>query len=298
MNDLDLVPFRLLIDRVVGPARHHFRRLFPPIAVPLAVAGLMLALVQTTWIVGAGEDFEEGAMAVIGSGCLLFVVYLAAYSLGFSALLVGSLDAVAGRPVDMRRAWFFALRPPVLATLVIVATASSLAFMMFLLPALYVVPALTFVLPAMVEEGRLGFDAIRRSVELVHWNPTGRWRDSVWLQTLVLLAIGLVVNYALTFTVQLPFVVIQQVLFFRDAAAGELGDPAALMGQTLWLQLPTQVLTACATTASWLYWTCGISLLYREVRRRKEAADLGQAIDQLTGESEPTAATPPVRRTP
>ncbi len=292
MNDLDLIPFRLLIDRVVGPARRHFRRLFPPVAAPLAVAGLMLALVQTTWIVGAGEGFEEGgsglpAMAVIGSGCLLFVVYLAAFSLGFSALLVGSLDAVAGRAVDMRRAWLFALRPPVLATLVIVAVASFLAIMMFFLPALYVVPALTFVLPAMVEEGRFGFDAIRRSVELVHWNPTGRWRDSVWLQTLVLLAIGLVVNYALTFTVQLPFVVIQQVMFFRDAAAGELGDPAALMGQTLWLQLPAQVLTACATTASWLYWTCGISLLYREVRRRKEAADLRQAIDQLTGEGDP-----------
>ena len=246
----------------------------------------MLALVQSSWLISGGESLEE-MMTVVTGGCLLFVVALAAYGLGFSALLVGSLDAVAGRPVDMRRAWLFPFRPPVLATLVVVAMANFLSFMMFLLPALYVVPVLTFVLPVMVEEGRFGFAAIRRSVELVHWNPTGRWRDSVWLQTLVLLLIGLVVNYAVTFAVQLPFVVVQQVMFFRDAAAGELGDPAQLMAQTWWLQLPTQILTACATTASWLYWTCGIALLYREVRRRKEAEDLERAIDELTGGSDP-----------
>ncbi len=291
MSDLELVSFRLLIDRVVDPARRHFRQLFPPIAAPLAVAGLVLSLVQTTWLIGSGESFDEGSglpvMAVLGSGCLLGAVFMVIYSLGFSALLVGSLDAVAGRTVDMRRAWLFPFRPPVLATLVVVAMANLLSFMMLLLPALYVVPILAFVLPVMVEEGRFGFAAIRRSVQLVHWNPTGRWRDSVWLQTLVLLLIGLAVNYALTFAVQLPFVLVQQVLIFRDAAAGELGDPAALMAEMLWLQLPTQILTACATAASWLYWTCGIALLYREVRRRREAEDLRQAIDELTGESDP-----------
>ena len=52
-------------DRIGPEELEHLDRtfveLFPPVAVPLAVAGLMLALVQTTWILGAGEDSGHSA---------------------------------------------------------------------------------------------------------------------------------------------------------------------------------------------------------------------------------------------
>ncbi len=284
-TDLDLIAFRILIDRVVVPARRHFRQLFLPVAVPLALAGLLLAVIQAGWFQGAlggAETFPDLGL-MFGGMLLMVTVFAAAYGLGFSALMVASTDAVAGRTVSMWRAWLFPLRPAVLATLIIVAVADFLAVMMCFLPALYVVPVLTFVLPVMVEERRFGFAAIRRSVELVHSNPTGRWSDSVWLQTLALLTIGMVINYAVTITAQLPFLVVQQILVFREVAAGGAGDPASLMAGMMWLQVPAQILSAFATAAAWLYWTFGVAMLYREVRRRNEAEDLQRAIGEITG---------------
>ncbi|MEE8523106.1 MAG: hypothetical protein V3T72_04175, partial [Thermoanaerobaculia bacterium] len=221
----------------------------------------------------------------LGGIFLMVSMLIVVYMLTFSAMMVGSTDAIYGHPVNMVRAWWFPLRLPVLATLVLVAAAHVISLMMCLLPALYVAPVLTFVLPVMIVEGRFGFDAIRRSVELAHFNPTGRWIDSVFLRLLAFLFVAMVINYALTFTVQLPFVVVQQIIFFRDAAAGTVMDPAQMMAGTVWLQVPAQILTALATAAIWLYWTFGVAMLYREVRRGKEAEDLQRAIDELTGEA-------------
>lgn len=286
MRDLDPTSFRLLIDRVLEPGRRHFRQVFLPVAVPLAVCGVVAALAQVSWLSALSGDGDLGQLLpLLGGFFLLMAVFLTTYVLAFSALLVASLDAVAKRPVDMRRAWLFALQPRVFGTLVVVAVASGLSLAMCLLPALWVIPTLAFVLPVMVEEDLYGWAAIRRSAELAHYNPTGRWTDSAWLQTVVLIAVGMVINAAVSLTVELPFVVAQQIIVLRDAVAGGGADPAALLAATLWLQVPAQILSALATAATWLFWTFGIGLLYREIRRRREGDDLQQAIDELTGAS-------------
>ena len=266
MNELDLVSFRFLIDRILEPAKRHFGQLFLPVAVPLAACGVAATLLQVGWLkaLTGGGDLST-VLPMIGGIFLLLVAILAAYGLGFSAMVVGSMDALAGRPVEMGRAWLFALQPRVFGTLIVIAVINTLSFMMCLLPALYVAPVLTFVLPAMIEEDRYGWQAIRRSAELAHYNPTGRWTDSAWLQILVLLGVGLVINYAVSLTVQLPFLVAQQIIIFRDAASGQMSDPAVLIASTVWLQIPAQILSAAATAATWLYWTFGIGLLFREI---------------------------------
>ncbi len=284
MSDLDLLSFRLLIDRVLEPARRHFKRVFLPIALPLAATGVLATLLQVGWLKAlmGGGDLSQ-VLPMIGGIFLLVVAILAVYGLGFGALVVASLDAVAGRGVEMGQAWRFALKPKVFGTLIVTALFTLLSLVMCLLPVLYVAPVLIFTLPVMVEEDRYGWAAIRRSAELAHYNPTGRWTDSAWLQILLLLLIGLVINYVVNLTVQMPFVLAQQLMIFRDAAAGQVTDPATLMAGAVWLQAPAQVLSAFATAATWLYWTFGISLLYREIRRRKEGDDLKRAIDELTG---------------
>ncbi len=284
MSDLDLLSFRLLIDRVLEPARRHFKRVFLPIALPLAATGVLATLLQVGWLktLMGGGDLSQ-VLPMIGGIFLLVVAILAVYGLGFGALVVASLDAVAGRGVEMGQAWRFALKPKVFGTLIVTALFTLLSLVMCLLPVLYVAPVLIFTLPVMVEEDRYGWAAIRRSAELAHYNPTGRWTDSAWLQILLLLLIGLVINYVVNLTVQMPFVLAQQLMIFRDAAAGQVTDPATLMAGAVWLQAPAQVLSAFATAATWLYWTFGISLLYREIRRRKEGDDLKRAIDELTG---------------
>ena len=283
MNDLELLPFRLLLDRVLVPARRHFRQVFLPIAVPVAACSVLAALLQLGWINALTGDDLAGVLPMVGGIFMLMVVIMAVYGLGFGALVVASMDAVAGRPVEMGRAWLFALRPRVAGTLIVVGICHVLSLLMCLVPVLYVAPILTFVLPVMVEENRYGWAAIRRSVELAHDTPTGRWLDSAWPRILVFLIVGMVISYALTLCVQMPFLVAQQVLIFREAASGQVADPATLMNSTFWLQVPTQILGAFATTAAWLFWSFGISLLYRETRRRREGDDLRRAIAELTG---------------
>ena len=294
MSDLDPLPFRLLIDRILEPAKRHFRSIFLPIAVPLALCGIAAAVLPIGWLRALSEgDFGE-ILPLISGIFLLFVLIAATYGLAFSAALVASLDAVAGRGVDMGRAWAYALTPRVFGTLVVVAVLQLLSVMMCLFPALYATPVLAFVLPAMVEEDRFGLAAIRRSVELAHYNPTRRWTESTWLKMLVLLAVGMVIQSAVGLLAELPFVVAQQVIVLRDAVAGQATDPATLLASTLWLQLPAQILSAVATAVTWLVWTFGIGLLYSETRRRKEGADLQRAIDELTGTGHlASAATPP-----
>ncbi len=283
MSELELIPFRQLLDHILVPARRHFRQVFLPIAVPMATCGVLAAVMQIGWFKAMAGGELTAAIPFLATFALVFFAILGVYGLGFSALMVASLDAVAGRPVRMGRAWIWPLSPRVFLTLLAVSVIHIISFMMCLLPVLYVAPIFSFVFPVMVEERQFGWAAIRRSYQLTHTTPTGRWLDSMWPRILAFLVVGMVITYAVSLSVQLPFLIVQQVLIFRDAAAGQIADPMAAMSGSFWLQVPAQILGAFASTAVWLYWTFGISLLYRETRRRYEGADLRQAIDELTG---------------
>jgi len=192
---------------------------------------------------------------------------------------VAAMDAVSRRQVRMARAWGFVFRPAVFATLVLVGLLDTLSLFAFVLPAFYVIPLLSLTLPAMIDEGVVGFDAVRRSVELVRFNPTGRLVHSPWLQVFLLLLVGTVLSYAANLVVQLPFVVAQQLLFLREAFSGP--EAAEAMKVALWLQIPASLLGALVSAVTWLYSAFGICLLFRELRRRKEAPDLVDAVDRL-----------------
>lgn len=287
MNDLDLIPFRVLLDQVVVPARRHLRDTLPGVAVPLVLASLAASFTQVRWsqMVLDPTLQQDPAVFLLSALVFLAVALLALFVFGatFWALTVASMDAVAGRRVDMGRAWRYVFRPHVFATLLVVGIADFLAFMMCFLPALYVVPLFSFTLPVMVAEGRTGTDAMKRSVELFRFNATGRPAHNPWLQTLALLFVGFVLTNAIGGVAQAPFVVAQQLITLREAATSQ--EAAQQLDKVLWLQVPSSVLGALATSATWLYTTFGTCVLYRELRRRKEAEDLAEAVDRLTGEA-------------
>lgn len=287
MTDLDLIPFRTLLDHVVVPARRHFRQTLLAVALPLTFASVAAAIAQVRWSqMAINPDpenfgaFFAGMFVVMGVVMVVLVVYVMAYC----ALMVASMDAVSGRGVDMGRAWRFVFRLPVFLTIVLVSILNGMALMLCFLPALYVVPLLSFTLPAMVDEGLVGMDAIHRSAELFRFNPTGRLSHSPWLQTLLLLFVGMVLTYVISWSVQMPFVIAQQVLILRQTFASP-ETAAEQLGLVLWLQVPASILNALATAVTWLYTTFGLALLYRELRRRKEATDLAAAVGELTGEA-------------
>lgn len=289
MTDLDLTPFRLLIDGIVVPARRHVRETVLPVAIPLVISSILLTVAHLRWfrVMSSGDP---DAFPEVFAGCFLFMllafVVTMLYGLVLSALTMGAMQAVSGQPrISMMRAWALVVRPSVLGTLILIGVASALSSAMCYIPALYVVPVLSFALPAMADEGLRGFAALRRAAELAHFNPTGRWTQTPWLQMLLILVVGFIFYYAVALAVQFPFIITQQVIILREAAAGQVVDPGELMASTFWLQIPANVLDALATAVTWLYSAFGTCLLFHEVRRRKEAGDLEEAIARLTGRS-------------
>ncbi len=293
MKDLELLSFRLLIDHVVTLVKQNFRRLYSKVAAPLAVTGLGVGLLQVWWA-GVTGGIEEGDANVseffgaFGSFLLAMVVVVVIQFVVYQSLMVAALGTVAGRETGLLDGLRTIARPRIFFQLVLVTLAIVFSFACCL-PAIYVVPALTYVLPAMVEEDRRGLDAWKRSFDLVHFHPTGKWLHHPLLQTGMLLFVGFLISSAVTMVVQWPFLIVQQILVLREAASGVLTDPDTLMTTTAWLQVPAQLLSALATSVAWLYWTFGVALLYREIRRRREGWDLDAAIRQLEPVGEASA---------
>jgi hypothetical protein len=280
---LDLVPFRLLIDYVPNVARRFVGSYFWPTAVPLLVVGVVAAFAQFHWM----KSFLDPQTMASGNPFALmapfFLFMLAAFAIyiqAYLALAVLAVDAVAGRPVSMSRAWRFCMRPTVLGTNVVVGLLVAVSTLMCCVPGLVVAPLLALIIPVMVEEGSVGLGAMSRTVELVRFQGRRGLADSGWAQAFLVLFVGAILSYAASMVTQGPFVLVQQALLIRQTAGGQVADPSAVLGN-LWLQVPAQVLGALVTELVWAYWAFGLALLYFETRRRKEAADLEQAITAL-----------------
>ncbi|MDA8017717.1 MAG: hypothetical protein MPN21_09740 [Thermoanaerobaculia bacterium] len=282
MSRLDLVPFRLLIDRVPAVVRRHAGQFFWPTALPLLAVGVALAIAQVRWTESVFDTASGGGnmFAFFGLFLLIVVLSLGVYVLVYLALAVVAVDAVAGRQVSMGRAWRFCLRPTVLGTSVFAGIAIGISFTACCIPGLFVAPLLALLVPVMVEEGKVGLDAVSRTIELVRFQGRRGLSDSGWAQSFVVLFVGTILSYAASTVTQGPFVILQQVLLIRQTASGQAADPGAVVG-SLWLQVPAQVLGALVTVLVWGYWAFGLALLYFEIRRRKEADDLERAIDDI-----------------
>ena len=117
MNSLELVPFRVLIDRVTGSVRRHYKRMLLPAAVPRAATASLLGVLQLRWV-GALADIEQGnfdpSFFVWWFGLIFVMAFV--YGVVFNAIMVAAMDSVSGRPVSMGRAWGFVLHPRVLLT--------------------------------------------------------------------------------------------------------------------------------------------------------------------------------------
>jgi hypothetical protein len=186
-----------------------------------------------------------------------------------------------GRPVDMKRAWRFAVRGRVLFTLFLCYVAGLVSFFCCCLPALFVIPLFAFASPVMAEEGRFGFDALSRSSELALHDPGQGLFERPLVKVLLFLVVGVLISYLLGLLVALPFQIPMWVDMFRKAASGE--DTLQAMPRWLWLQVPAQFLNALVSTAVYLYMSFGIALLFFDTRGRKEGTDLRSEIDAVFG---------------
>lgn len=212
------VPFRILLDEAAKRARRHFTAIFFPVAFPVAAAQVLMVVTQYRFMgtLTLAPEPDPGAMlANVGGFCSAVLLFLVIYGLGYGAMAAASVDATAGRPVQMGRSWRFVLRPRVFLTLFSMGVAVSLGMICCLLPGLWLTLLLGFALPAMVEEGEVLAGAWRRSSRLARYNPQRRWTTSPMFKVFVFLVVGMLLSQLISFTVQMPLIFVQQLLIFR-----------------------------------------------------------------------------------
>ncbi|HEX4962586.1 MAG TPA: hypothetical protein VF173_17250 [Thermoanaerobaculia bacterium] len=284
------MPFRLLLDEAMRYARRYLRAIWPSVAIPVAIFASAIQVAQALWFARLPELTRNptNPFAFWNPGVLaLGLVYTVVLVIAYFAMQVAAIDALAGRPVSMARAWRFALQWRALGTILMWYACTIASLVCCLVPALYVGPLLSLVPPAMVEEGRFGIPALSRSAELTRYNPSGRLADSPLVKIFLLLLVGLLITYVLAIVVSVPFQIPMWLAMFRQAAAGE--DVLHGMQRWVWLQVPAQFLNALASTAVYLYASFGIALMFNDTRGRKEGTDLQASIAAMF----PAPAPPP-----
>jgi hypothetical protein len=156
-----------------------------------------------------------------------------------------------------------------------------------ILPGVYVTLILCLTLPVIVDEGLGGTRALGRSRALMEYNPQRDFGSDPRLKAFLILLAGVLLGYVLSFVVQLPTIVIQQVVVMRGIASGQRTDPASLAASLIWLHVPTTMISVLIQIAVRLYVSFGIALLFIDVRRRKEGLDLEGAIASLGARQDP-----------
>jgi hypothetical protein len=290
-------PFRILIDEAMTLARRYFRPIYPAVAIPVSLISVVLSIVQTYWLRGFYEAGGRADISMIFSGCTGFLVAILAAvivnTLANTAMVAACVDAVDGKGVNMGRSWKFVLRPEVLGTLVMVWIAVAIGLVLLLLPGLYLMLVLSLAAVVMASEGRFGYAALARSAELVRYNPQRLFLANPKTKVAALFSIAWLISMVVGLLIHLPFSVVQNILLARRVASGTPVDPAALTSSLLWFQVPSTFLSSLASMAVALYTSFGLSLLYFDIRRRKEGIDLEAAIARLAGKSQ-TAMPGPI----
>jgi len=280
------LPFRLLVDEAMRLTRRHFRQMYLPVAVPVALTQALVPIAQALLFRGGAFTgaFDPASM-VAGMAGFFGVILLTGivWGLGYGALLVAATEAQSGAGVSMGRAWRTMIRPRVFGTTLLTALAMLVGCVLCILPGVFLMLAFSLAVPVMVAERIYGTTALARALSIVRQNPEGRFATHPMVKLFLIMVIGYVLSSIAGFVVQLPFAVAQQILMFRAAAEGKMTDPAQMMSTMAMLQVPGSVLNALAGTVMQVYLSFALALFYFDLRRRQEGGDLESAIQEMTG---------------
>jgi hypothetical protein len=286
------LPFRVLLDEALRQARRHFRAIYPGVAIPVTVLATAVATAQAVWFSRLKEDLGSLKTPFLDPGYLgLLFIYGLLMMIAYNTMQVAAIAAVAGRPIDLRRAWRFTVQGRVFWTLILWYAITLASLVCCCLPTLVVGPLLVLVPAVMADEGRFGVQAVSRSSQLTWHFPRDRWWESPLVKAFLLLLVGVILAYLTALIVSLPFQVPMYIDMFRKAAAGE--DIAQGMSTWVWLQVPAQFLSSLASTAVYLYVCFGVALLFYDIRGRREGSDLRAAIDSAFPAAGPPPPPPP-----
>jgi hypothetical protein len=281
--------FTEILDETLRWSRRHLKSILLPAAAPMAVLAGVLPLVQASWLRGLADTARPDPSMMLRTFApfVAFVlVFMCVQFFTYVAMIAAACRAVSGGEASMGEAWRFALRPRVFGTLLLSGLAVFAGMMCCFLPGIYVALLFMMTLPVMFFESRFGTDALGRSRELATHNPSQRFAADPRVKIFVMGFVGYLVGYAISFVVQLPSMVIQQILTMRMMGSGEAADPLHVMAKMAWIQAPTQMLGAVVQMMMQLYISFGTALLYFDLKLRREGGDLEAAAAEM-------AALPP-----
>jgi hypothetical protein len=284
------IPFRVLLDEAMKLTRRHFGKIFLAAAIPLTLLSGLVMVIQLRYFQG----FAGGAAAnpLATGGCFAFfgvmVLWVAMSGLTSAVLTAAAVDGASGRPISMKDKWAFILRPSTIGTMLLALAAIMVGFCLLILPGVYASLRLSFLIPVMAAEGLAGTVAMRRSWDLVKYNPGKRFLDNTATKIFLLYLVAGVIGWLVSFVIQFPFTAMRGVATARNIAAGQPAGMAS--GAALWSVIPSQMLGQLVSTAVNIYSSFGLVLLYLDVVRRKEGKDLASAIDARFGGAPPASA--------
>ena len=280
------LPLRVLIDEAVRRLRRDFSALFPGIALPLAFLSVPITFfyfkrVSSLASFSSGSPAVSEMLAAIGGLGLTFVGVIAVQYAAWGACILATMNAATGRPIDITKSWLWFLRPRVIGTVLLTFLCVLAGSLFCLVPGIYLAFLFSFVAPVMAEEGRYGVAALKRSAELLHFNLRHRVGDNPIVKAFLLAMVAWILASAVSMLFQVPFAVVQQILLIRKASTGEAPDPAAMMEEMAWFQIPGAALGSMTNAALYLYVNLGLALLFLDVRRRREGEDLDAVLQEL-----------------
>jgi len=298
-SQLETIPFAVLVDEAWKSTRTWARAILVPAALMLAPAALGIQVIGGMWNLSlVGMDparFESGrfcgTMVLGGLAALVLAVW---FVFVYGSMMVSAVRTLGGESPALRPSLRFYLRPRVWGTDLLAWLLISLGLLACILPGLFLMAAWSLRVPVMVREGRFGWEALKRSWELLAHNPSADFLRHPVVKVLLLVVLGVVLGQAISFVVQAPTLIVSQVMVLRGMSRGEGADPQALMRAMLWLTIPAAVIATLAQLAVQLYIDFATSHLYLDQVRRKEGADLGSALDRILGSTPPSPVEPGV----
>ena len=266
----------------------YLRRFWPLVKIsaavllPVIVATYLLDLYRYAEVDGGdlyilGESvrrLDEGR--ILQAGIAIALINAIGYLLVIGASLRGASEAYLGNDVDTGSSIRFAARKlgsmfwlSVLFVLIV-----GLSIFLFVLPAIWLSILWIFSMPALLFEGRSGFKAFGRSRELIQ----GFW----WRTFGVVILIGI-------FTGLLGDVIPGAIV---GALESSIGDNFSLY------LLALTAFTAIGTIVTAPIWAAAVTVMYYDMRVRKEGFDVEMMVDRLgtgdeSGFASPQHSVPP-----
>lgn len=226
------------------------------VAVPVMVMVFAIAVLAS-----GGEEPEAGVFVAVGIGVLLALViymwfYLAAMcriggiaygrELGFGACM-----SMSGRKLL-----------PVIVGWFLYSLAMVGGFILLVIPGIYLSVSLSLFTLCIIFENDGIIESLRHSFRLIWGN---------WWRTAVIGTVVLIVYYVLSIAIEIPFFVLESVLF-----TSEVGEEAGI-GETL-LSMVGSFLSAIVTFPLMM---AAVIALFHDLKLRKEGHDLEARVEAL-----------------